>query len=417
MIHSWLGQRKDMLNEYKILTVTHKSVRLERIADFVVNHSNEAELANKLTSLKEKFEFEELMYVATCNRIIFKIKSGKDFDDQFIESFFQTVNPSLNAGCIQQFVDFYQGKEALNHIYEVASSIDSLVVGEREILRQIRSAFAINNELGLTGDGIRLLMKYLIPAAKEVYAKTKIGEKPVSVVSLAFQKILSNQLPRKSRVLLVGAGQTNLLVSKFLLKYEYKNITVFNRSIENAQKLADLTGGVAKTLEELKTYKGGFDCMIVCTGATKAVITPELYQSLINGEEDQKLVVDLSVPNNVAKEVTEQFNLQYIEIEDLKQLAEQNLEFRRQEIGKARVLLKNQILDFQRAFQQRQIEKAMRKVPTEIKAVKAKALNEVFKKDIESLDDDTKALLEKMMTYMEKKCISIPMKAAKELVV
>lgn len=417
MIHSWSGQRKYMLNEYKILTVTHKHVRLERIGDFVITHSTEAELQEKLTQLKTTLNLDELLYIATCNRVIYLYKSSSELTVNFLQSFFQLVNPALDSSYIQRILTAYEGKEAINHIYEVAASIDSLVVGEREILRQIREGFSQCDNWGLTGDGIRLLMKHLVEAAKQVYAKTRIGEKQISVVSLAIKKLLESDISKEDRILLVGAGQTNLLVSKFLVKYEFSNVTVFNRSIEKAEKLAERFDGNAFLLTELPSYSEGFDCMIVCTGATEAIIKKPLYQQLLGEDTSEKLIVDLSVPNNVARDVVDSFNINYIEIEDLKQLAEQNLTFRKKEIGKSKELLNVQISEFQKVFQQRQITKALQSVPSEIKAIKEKALNEVFKKDMDSLDPETKALFEKMMTYMEKKCISVPMKAAKELIV
>ena len=417
MIHSWRGQKKYMLNEYKILTVTHKHVRLERIADFVVTHVDDNELQEKLTNLKSQFGLDELLYVATCNRVIYLYKSAKELNLSFVTSFFQTINSSLSADYIQRIITAYEGKAAINHIYEVSSSIDSLVVGEREILRQIREGFERSEKWGLTGSSIRLLMKHLVEASKEVYAQTKIGEKQISVVSLAIRKLLESNLSKEARILLVGAGQTNLLVSKFLVKYEYTNVTVFNRSIEKAQKLAERFESNAFLLSELPSYREGFDCMIVCTGATEAIIKKPLYQQILGEDTGEKLIVDLSIPNNVDRQVVEDFKINYIEIENLKQLAEQNLAFRKQEVGKAKILLQRQINEFQKIYQQRQITKALQSVPSEIKAIKEKALNEVFKKDLESLDDNTKALFEKMMTYMEKKCISVPMKAAKELIV
>lgn len=417
MIHSWRGQKKYMLNEYKILTVTHKQVRLERIGDFVLTHTDETELKEKLTLLKNKFNFSELLYVSTCNRIIYLYKSSQELDLSFLVDFFQTVNPALSADYIQRIIIVYEGKSAINHLYEVSASIDSLVVGEREILRQIRAGFDRCAKWGLTGTGIRLLMKHLVEASKSVYAQTRIGEKQISVVSLAIKKLLESNISKDAKILLVGAGQTNLLVSKFLVKYEFTNVTVFNRSIGKAQKIAERFDGNAFLLSELSSYREGFDCMIVCTGATEAIIKKPLYEQIIGNDSTEKLVVDLSIPNNVNRPVVESFNINYIEIEDLKQLAEQNLAFRKQEIGKARIILQQQISEFQKVFQQRQITQALQNVPTEIKAIKEKALNEVFKKDLETLDDHTKALFEKMMTYMEKKCISVPMKAAKELIV
>ena len=216
-----------MLSEYKILTVTHKHVHLERIGDFVLTHANEEELATKLKNLKAKFNLEELLYIATCNRVIYLYKSSNQLDNNFLQSFFQFINPSLLTDYIQGTITAYEGNDAINYMYEVASSIDSLVVGEREILRQIREGFYKCDQWGLSGEGIRFFIKNLVEAAKEVYAKTKIGEKPVSVVSLAIRKLLQSNLPKDAKILLVGAGQTNILVAKFLKKYQFTNVTVF----------------------------------------------------------------------------------------------------------------------------------------------------------------------------------------------
>jgi len=405
-----------MLNGFKILTVTHKNVQLEQISDFVLSHSEEEELAAKLATLKHSLQLEELLYISTCNRVIYLFYTEIELDIAFINTFLQRVNATLCPDFIQQVVAVYEGKEAIVHLYEVSSSIDSLVVGEREIMRQIRASYTQCRDWGLTGDHIRILMKYLVKATKEVYAKTRIGEKQVSIVSLAMHKLKERQLSEKAKILLIGAGQTNTLVSKFLLKQGFQHITVFNRSYERAKVLAAAVSGQAHLLKDLSKYSAGFDCLIVCTGATQAIIDAPLYQQLLNGDVQEKTIVDLSIPNNVAREVLTAFPAKYIGIEELKELAALNLEHRKQEIGIAKILLKEQIKNFERAFERRQIEKSMCHIPTEIKAIKKRAMEEVFKKDLEGLDEKTKALFEKMMTYMEKKCISVPMKAAKKLV-
>jgi glutamyl-tRNA reductase len=156
--------------------------------------------------------------------------------------------------------------------------------------------------------------------------------------------------------------------------------------------------------------------MIVCTGATQAIIDKDLYQKLLNGESDQKVVIDLAIPNNIHSEVIENFNVNYIEIDGLKLLAQENLAFRQKEVTKVEALLEGHLEEFDLIYRQRQITRAMQNVPTEIKAIKEHAMTNVFAKDIETLDDNARLVLERMMAYMEKKCIGIPMKAAKSMV-
>ena len=302
----------------------------------------------------------------------------------------------------------------MRHIFEVAASVDSLVVGEREIIRQLREAYNWCREENLTDDNIRIALDMTVKTAKEVYNKTRIGEKPVSVVSLAIKQLLNENVPTHARVLLIGAGQTNALVCKLLTKYGFSNITVFNRTLAKAQELASTHNGAAHTLEDLATYHKGFDVMVVCTAATEAIIHKENYTILLQGETDKKHIIDLAIPNNVDKSILPDFDINYVEIEDLKQMAEQNLLFRSKEVVKAQEIIKESITEFNGRYKERQLERAFCEMPVQIKAVKHKAVNEVFRKEMEHLDDETKELMLRMMTYMEKKCISIPMKVAKE---
>ncbi|MEZ5040857.1 MAG: glutamyl-tRNA reductase [Saprospiraceae bacterium] len=407
-----------MLSHLKILTVTHKRTNLNEIGQFVIKADGNTELKIKLEKLKTQFQLDELLYLSTCNRVLYLFVTSHDLDASFASHFFQSINAELPLATIEQIEDVVhclEGEVAMEHLLEVAASIDSLVIGERQILGQMREAYELCNEWGLSGDLIRIVFQHAVQAAKGVYAKTRIGDKPVSVVSLAIQKLLKSNLPKDARLLLIGAGQTNALAAKFLAKHNYCNVTVFNRSLDKAIQIANLVNGKALPLDQLDHYTGGFDGMIVCTGATEAIITTERFKHLLQGEQKEKVVIDLAIPNNVAANLVDQFPVHYIEIEGLRQLAKENLAFRQEEIVKAKKLLSGFLSQLPGLIQQRRLALAMRAVPEEIKAVKEKALNEVFHKEVSSLDSPTRELLERMLSYMEKKCIGIPMKAAREL--
>ncbi len=405
-----------MIQNFKILTVTHKQANLSAIEDFVLKAANDIVLQERLAHLKAQFDIEELFYLPTCNRVMYLFSMSRPLDTQFAAHFFQYINPELSITTLERIEHLallLEGEAAINHLFEVSASIDSMVVGERQILGQLREAYDRCLAWGLTGDNIRLAIQNAVISAKEVYAQTRIGEKPVSIVSLAIQQMMRSNLSRDARILLVGAGQTNALVAKFLKKHNFSRITVFNRSLEKAEQLAATLEGRALPLSALATYQEGFDCMIVCTGATEAIVTPELYAHLLQGDRDKKVVIDLSIPNNVHRATTGAFSMQYIEIDDLRQLAKENLAFREQEIAKAQKLLAAYIKNFPDELRQRHVELALRAIPEAVRAVKEKAINEVFKKEVAGLDAPTRELLERMMTYMEKKCVGIPMKVAK----
>jgi glutamyl-tRNA reductase len=401
-----------MLNKYHILTVTHKQTALKNIKSYILPETEESEIRERLASLKSTFELDELFYLATCNRVQYLFYRSQPLDDQFTQQFFTAVNPQIKLEAIEQ-AQHFQGVEAVRHLFQVGASIDSLVVGEREILRQFREAYSTNQKRGLTGDFIRLLNNATVQAAKEIYSKTRIGEKPVSVVSLAIQQLMQTGIEKDARILLVGAGQTNQLVGKFLKKYQFSNVAVFNRTMPNGLQLAEMVNGEAFTLQQLQEYKAGFDALIVCTGATQPILNAALLQQMAGGILNGQVVIDLSIPHNVDDEAAGLDTLEYIDIESLKVKAKENLHFRKQEIVKAKQLLEEHVETFHDLFQQRQIERAMSHVPAEIKALKQHTLDNVFRKEVEELDHPTRELVERMLSYMEKKCIGIPMKAAK----
>lgn len=403
-----------MLDGFKILTVTHRRTSLQHIEKFVVAHADEPSLRKKLESLKADFGIAEMVYLATCNRVMFLFYTETATSSSFQTNFFQYLNTSLSENFIAENVTLHEGRAAAEHLYRVAASVDSLVVGEREILRQLREAYDRCQAWGLTGDHLRIAMQGAVVAAKEVYTDTRLGDKPVSVVSLAMREMQKAKLPKTARILMVGAGQTNVLVAKFLAKNGFHNVAVFNRTLERAQRIAKTVGGRAFGFDELNHYTEGFDCLIVCTGATKAVVDNELYTKLLAGEKGTKTIIDLSVPNNVCKEVVASHDVHFIEIEGLRALAHENRSFREQEVSAATELLNRHLAEFEAAVRNRRIERALCQVPAEMKAVKEYAMNKVFKKEIDVLDDSTRELLERMMDFMEKKCTGIPIKVAKK---
>jgi glutamyl-tRNA reductase len=404
-----------MLQDYKILTVTHRTTKLNAIGQFAIAADDQSVIADKLRQLKATFQFSELFYVATCNRVLFLFVSEEHCTTDFVEHFFQEVNPAIDTQTIHDNVHIYIGERAVRHLYEVGASVDSLVVGERQILGQLREAFDQSKKAGLIGHYLRLLLQRMIVASKDVYANTRIGEKPLSVASLAVRKLLSHKLPTDARILLIGAGQTNTLISKFLTKYEYKEVVVFNRSLGKAELLAKKFKQEAYTLSDLSTYTAGFDCIIICTGATEPILKAPLYKKLLQGDNaKEKIIVDLAIPHNTDPTLLDAYPSTYIEIDGLRNLAEENRAFRERELTVVKELLAIHIDEFSGHLQQRQLELAMSQIPHEIKAVRQKAVNEVFHKDIEQLDESARAVLEEVLLYMEKKCIGIPMRVARE---
>ena len=311
--------------------------------------------------------------------------------------------------------EIYEGIFAIEHCLKLASSLDSLVVGEREILTQVRKSYDFCNQLGLTGDFIRLLIKQTIETAKEIYTNTDIARNPVSVASLAYRQLRELGIKNDARIIFVGSGETNIVLSKYFQKHKFANFTIFNRTLERAKKLAKILKGKAYELSELIKYKKGFDVLIVCTSSSETIITKSIYNNLVASELSKKVIINLGIPNNVESEVANQKSLNYIDINSIKTRAEKNLQLRKNEIIKCELIIKNKTNRFIELCHERHIELAFGDIPKKVKAIKELAINEVFAKDINLLDDHGKEVLEKVMAYLEKKFNAVSIKTAKEV--
>lgn len=407
-----------MLDGYHVLTLTHRQVALEFIGNAVVRTSSEHDPAATLRKLKDTFHWDELYYLATCNRVIYLFYTPLPLPGNLTESVLSEIRPDLSAESTvftAAHMQMLHGSDAVRYFLEVAASMDSLVIGEREIIRQLREAYDQSNAMGLTGDHIRLLLKFTIETAKEVYTKTGIGEKALSIVALAFGELLKTGLSNQARILMIGAGETNTLVAKFLSKYGFHNVTIFNRTLSRAEALAEYLGGKALPLVALEQYFDGFDAIIICTGATEPIITPNLYHRLLAGESNSKVVVDLSIPHNVDKRVCDTFPVRYIDIESLREVAKENLAYREAERKKAAELIETRIWQYREIWHERQVERSLAFIPTEIRKIKERAMNEVFGKELSELNPEAQELVCRMLDYMEKKCIAVPIKGIKNI--
>jgi glutamyl-tRNA reductase len=298
----------------------------------------------------------------------------------------------------------------------VASSIDSMIVGEREIITQVRSAFETSRSQGLTGDFIRLLTRKVIETAKKVYTETNIAKKPVSVVSLAYHKLKSLNISLDARILIVGAGLTNTTMCKFLKKHGYSNFVVFNRSVQNGNKLASDIRGEAFPLTELNHYRGGFDVLLTCTGANKHLIDVSIYKGLLNGDKERKTIIDIAIPSDIDPLVIDSFETNYVSIDYLQKVSDDNLKVRGAEVSQVQKILEQALIAFTQLTKERNVEIAMKEVPKQVKEIRRAAVSEVFKSDIENMDAETREVFDKVLGYVEKKYISGPMKLAKEII-
>lgn len=406
-----------MLNNLHTLAFTHKNFELTQVGKLHIPQDQQAE---RLTLVKESMGFQELLYLSTCNRVEFSFVCNQNVTPALVQKLCALAFPNMlkkDRVSFAENADHFTDMQAVVHAMSVASSIDSVIIGEREIITQVRKAYEQCSKAGLTGDVLRMINRQVVETAKQVYTQTSIATKPVSVVSLAYHQIKRLQLPLDAQILLIGAGTTNTTMAKFLKKHGYCKFVVFNRTLKNAEKLAQMINGKAFPLEDLKHFSDGFDLIISCTGADHAIITPEIYAQLVQGSTRKKTIIDIAIPHDLDSSILDTHSVNHVSVAYLQQISDTNIKERSKELIHVQKILSESLLSFEKIIRERQVELVMSQVPIEVKKIKNKALNDVFKDDLSGLDEASRQLVEKITEYMEKKYIAGPMKLAKDLLI
>lgn len=404
------------LNFLQIIAFTHRNFNFDEIGMF---HLEDDQRLAELSNLKSLLNVEELMYLSTCNRVEFIIKNSSSNNNNLVSKLVNFFLKKSNNNSLINFterVEVFSEEKAVRHLFSVASSLDSLVVGEREIITQVRKAFEDCKSSNLCGDFIRVLIQMTIQTAKKVYTESDIATRPVSVVSLAYLELKKFMANQPKRFLIVGAGKTIASMLKFISKNNTHQYSIYNRSTEKAISLSNQLKLNAKIfpLKQLGNHKEDFDFIITCTGSKNIIIDKDMYDRF-NNSNQKTIIVDLAVPKDCADDVTSNENIKTITVDQLKIRAEENLLARSKEVSECLKIIDLQINEYKVLEKERELERKMSTVPQSIKGIRQKAFAEVFAKEIERLDPDAREVLDSLVDYMEKKYISVPMKMAKEI--
>ena len=369
-----------------------------------------------LSQWREALELNGIVFLSTCNRVEFIMSDEKYFcmgrTSQLLQHF--KLEPDALSR-VMAALQTYRGKDAMRHLMRVASSLESMVLGEREILTQVREAFDLAMKHRLAGDRLRVTGRSLVETAKKVFTDTDVATQAVSVNSLGWQAFKAWNLPQDASILMIGAGATNTSVGRFLSKAGYRNVLVLNRSLERAQALADiLHTSKVRTLEALpEALAAGPAAIVICTGSDQALLTGEHARMLPAGPLH---VLDLGVPSDLDAGFRERPELTVVDMTALKEIADQNLAIRATEVGKCETLLEAGLVEYIERLQAREVELALIELPNMIKAIRDTAMGDIFAEDLEGLDTEARQVVERIVAYLEKKYVGLPMKLAKEAV-
>ena len=287
----------------------------------------ESELPQAMEALQKQKSILENVIVSTCNRteiyaVVDQLHTGRHFVKQFLADWFDLPVESFSS-----YLTIREEDEAIEHLFKVTAGIDSMVLGETQILGQVKKSFLSGQEIGTTGTIYNQLFKQAVTFAKRAHNETAIGENAVSVSYAAVElaKKIFGSLKRK-HVAILGAGKMGELAIENLYGSGVGKVTVINRTFEKAESLAAKFHGEAKSMKELQCSLLEADILITSTGATDYVIDYELMEFVERLRKGKPLfVVDIAVPRDIDPRVGDLPNVFLYDIDDLQGIVEANL--------------------------------------------------------------------------------------------
>ena len=332
--------------EIVLIGVNHRTATValrERVA-FSAEQALEA-----AEQLRSRGILEETLVLSTCNRSeLYGVPSELSADsagtvELFLASFHQLSPGELNGSLYR-----HRDSNAVRHLFRVAAGLDSMLLGEAEILGQVRDAYKIALDHGATGPVLNRMFQGALEVGKRVRSETEIGARPVSVafagVKLAeriFGKLNSH------RALIVGAGATSEQVLRHLSDRGIKKLRVLNRTAEHAVDLAARFGGEVIPWENLPAALEWPDLIVTSVSSNEAILTRAMIERAMAARGNRALLmIDLGVPRNVAADAADLYNTYLYNVDDLTEIVEQNKKARQAEIPRAEAIIEEQIQKF-----------------------------------------------------------------------
>ena len=332
--------------EIVVVGLNHKTASVQLRERMSFDKQQACDISSEILS---RGLLNEILVLSTCNRTeVYGVPSrwtGSRTLEGFLTSY-RMLPPDELGGALYRHTD----RAAVRHIYRVASGLDSMVLGETEILGQVRSAYANAQGLGATGRVLNRLFQSAIEVGRRVRTDTGLGVRPMSIAH-AGVKLAEKALPslKDRQVMVLGAGTTSEKVLRHLCDQGMQQIRVLNRRAERAELLVARYGGEVAPWEKLQENLSWPDLIVASVASSAPVLTLEVLQQAMASRKNRPLMlIDLGVPRNVAPEVAGLKNVSLYNIDDLKEMVLQNLKAREQEIPRAEAIVDEQIENFRR---------------------------------------------------------------------
>ncbi|TLD43513.1 MAG: Glutamyl-tRNA reductase [Candidatus Jettenia ecosi] len=357
-----------------VVGLNHKSAPVEVREKLAFNANN---IPTALSCFLQKYQKAEAVILSTCNRVEIYVSSldgAIQAEDvlSFLADFHKVELPVFSPY-------MYHNKDgrAVNHLFFVTTSLDSMVLGESQILSQVKEAYTIASLQESTGKVLNQLFQQALNVAKIVHTKTSIGKRKVSISSVAveFAEKIFQDFTGKI-VLVVGAGEMCELLIKHLYEEGARTFVVANRTFERAQELAHTYHGQAIKYELLGEYLAKADIIISSTSAPHYVIhTQQIKEAIKHRRGNPIFLIDIAVPRDIEPDIAKIDNVYLYNIDDLQSVVSQNIDERTREIEKCRSIIEEEVEHFMAKLEEIKIEPAITLLRNHFHAIGREELN------------------------------------------
>ena len=321
-----------------IVGVSHKTAPVEireRLA------FPEDALQAALAELVGRERIAEAMILSTCNRVEI-VAEGPDDDP--IRNFLCEYH-SIPTDAVSKHLYSFKNTDAIRHVFRVTASLDSMMVGEPQILGQVKEAFRIASDAGTIGMHLSALMNRAFAVAKKVRSETGISQSAVSISYAAVElaRKIFGDLHGKT-VMIIGASKMGELAAKHLRRNGVSSVLVTNRTFERAVELAKIFEGAAVPFEHIADHMDRADIVITSTGAPHFIITKPVAEQLIHRRKNKPVFfIDIAVPRDVDPSVNDLDNIFLYDIDDLQQVVDSNMKERLNEATRAEEIVDHEV--------------------------------------------------------------------------
>jgi glutamyl-tRNA reductase len=396
-----------------VVGVNHKTAPVE-IREKLTFNPTELPLAMK--QLKKQKSILENIIVSTCNRteiyaVVDQLHTGRYYVKAFLSDWFDIEKEEFTP-----FLRIHEDEMAVEHLYKVTAGLDSMVLGETQILGQVRSSFLQAQEEQTVGTVFNHLFKQAITMAKRAHSETEIGANAVSVSYAAVElaKKIFGSLAKK-HVVILGAGKMGELAVQNLHGNGVQKVTVLNRTLEKADTLASRFSGVARPMKDLEAVLAEADIVISSTGAKNYVITEAMMSKVEKKRKGRPIfMVDIAVPRDLDPGLSNVESVFLYDIDDLEGIVEANMQERQAEAEKIELMIEQEIVEFNQWL------RTLGVVPV-ISALRQKALSvqeetmQSIERKLPNLTDREKKVLSKHTKSIINQLLRDPILKAKEM--